>query len=168
MINYIKTLPKIVEDNNCSGVLSLANDILNSGDYWCAADIRNHLDCSGKRAADYIDNIIKSKRYVVDVISNPRRIKVTAINKQLKPTKIKNDLLDLAIKMKEQGGFWSRKDIKLFLVNRDIIGPHETWPCEVAHRFYLRMVNNQNIITEVSENPPRLKVIGIKQGRIAA
>jgi hypothetical protein len=163
MIDYINTLPKIVEDKKGSGVLILANDILNSGDYWCASDIRNHLDCSGKRAADYIDNIVKSKRYTVDVLNNPRRIKVVAINKQSKSTKIKNDLLVLATAIKEHGGFWSRKDIKSFLVNNNIVELYEAFPCEIAHRFYVRMINNKNIITEVMANPPKLKIIEIEQ-----
>jgi hypothetical protein len=122
MINYLKTLTKANESVPVgSAVLSLANDIFASESFWGSAEIIKHLDCTGKRAADYLDNIIKCKRYEVEVLKAPRRIKVIAINKQKKSTIINPDLLALATAMKERGEFWSRKDIQQFLINNDLI-----------------------------------------------
>jgi hypothetical protein len=161
MINYLKTLTKHNESVPVgSGVLSLANDIFDSESFWGSADITKHLDCTGKRAADYLDNIIKGKRYDVEVLKYPRRIKVIAINKQKKSTIINPELLALATAMKERGEFWSRKDIQQFLINNDLIHLMN-YPSQIAHGFYLKITSNQNIITTALTNPPRVKVIAI-------
>lgn len=167
MLDYLNSLP--ITDKKkaqCSGVALLAQEILETNAFWSAADISIHLDCTGKRAADYLDNMIKGKRYEVAVETKPRRVKVIAINRQSKVTKIKPELLVLAKAIREHGGFWSRKDIKVFLIKNGLINLYENhcydnWPCEIAHGFYLRIIKNKNITTNELTNPPRVQVISI-------
>jgi hypothetical protein len=147
-------------------VIELARDIQQSGEFWGSSEIREHIDCTGKRASDILDNLIKGKKYDVECAEKPRRVKVNTIHNKSPNRKIckaKGDTLMIAQAIKENGGFWSRSDIKKHLANTDILKASLNFPCEVAHQLFLRISRHKNIKVNIVENT--LQVISINEAR---
>lgn len=162
MIEFLKILGVSKEEEPAtSGVYQLAKDIHESNDYWSSNDIVRHLDCTPKRAADYLDNLIKGKKYSTKTKSNPRRVKVLSITKQTRNTQLKGEMLTLAAKIQDSGEFWSRGDIKSFFADHPVMTESVHYPSQVAHSLYSRLISNKRINTEVLPNPPRVKVLSI-------